>query len=331
MLKLSYIELVINLKAYGGGICMNEKITDDQLDEIYNSKKKSTRKTVLISIMVAVLVLTILSVLNTALTIIMSNKSYYKLDAQVKLTVPNGYISKSVDTFGLLGGRIDYTVCRLLNGKLIILENQVRTFGVIPQITMSRQLGSGGHVAGKWPTSYWEYGYSRMMFFHPDIAYKAYTNDLAELSRIADDKIIELGLSLDKPYNISEVFKILPDANISWFWVDAFRSQDIEQYQKEAKEYDAKAAYISEYDALGVSMGYSQEMGNFYNEFLNNLKASKVAKYLEIYNELNSKGYTDASKVPILGVVVNGTKDQLNDLVNNPHIKASSFGVIVDK
>jgi len=313
---------------------MNEKLTDDQLDEIFNSKKKSTRKKVLISILVVVLVVIILSVSNTVLTIIMSNKSYYKMDAQVKLTVPNGYISKSVDTFGLLGGRTDYTVCRLLNGKLIILENQVRIFGVIPQITMSRQRGSGGHVAGQWPTSYWEYGYSRMMFFHPDIAYKAYKDDLAELSQIADDKIIELGLSLDKPYNISEVFKILPDANISWFWVDAFRSQDIEQYQKEAKEYDAKSAYISEYDALGVSMGYSQGMGNFfsqYNEFLNNLKATKVAKYLEIYNELNSKGYTDASKVPILGVVVNGTQDQLNDLVNNPHIKASSFGVIIDK
>lgn len=319
---------------------MNEKLTDNQLDEIFNnekmdqairkSKRKSTRKTVLISILVVV----ILSVLNTIFTIIMSDVSYNKMDAQVKLTVPNGYISKSVDTFGLLGGRTDYTVCRLLNGKLIILENQVQTFGIIPQIIMSKQRGSGRHVAGQWPTSYWEYGYNRMIFFHPNIAYKAYKNDLAELSLVADDKIIELGLSLDKPYNISEVLKILPDANISWFWVDAFRSQDIEQYQKEAIEYDAKVAYISEYDALGISMGYSQGTGDFYsqyNGFLNNLKASKEAKYLEIYNNLNIKGYNDASKVPILGVVVNGTKDQLNDLLNNPHIKASSFGVIVDK
>ncbi len=126
----------------------------------------------------------------------------------------------------------------------------------------------------------------------------------------------------------------MPDTNISWFWIDAFRSQDIEQYQKEAKEYDAKAAYITEYDALGVSMGYSQGMGNFfsqYNDFLFNLKASQESKHLEIYDELNKKGYADASKVPILGVVVYGTKDQLNHLVNNPHIKASSFGVIVDK
>lgn len=90
-----------------------------------------------------------------------------------------------------------------------------------------------------------------------------------------------------------------------------------------------------EYEALGVSMGYyPQGIGVFtsqYNVFLNNLKAGQAAKYLEIYNELNNKGYADTSKVPILGVVVYGTKDQLNHLVNNPHIKASSFGVIVDR
>lgn len=323
---------------------MNEKLSDNQLDQIFNSdkldqairksKQKATRKTILISILVAVFVFIILSVSNTALTIIMSNKAYERMDAEVKLTVPNGYISKSIDTFGLLGGRTDYTICRLLNGKLIILANQVRTFGVIPQFTMSRQRGSGGQIAGQWPTNYWEYGYNRMIFFHPNITYKAYKNDLSELSQIADDKIIELGLSLDKPYSISEIFKILPDTNISWFWVDAFRSQDMERYRQEAEEYDAKAAFISEYEALGVSMGYSQGIGNFYsqyNDFLFNLKASQNSKYLEIYNELNSKGYTDASKVPILGVIVYGTKDQLNHLVNNPHIKASSFGVIVDK
>jgi uncharacterized protein YdaT len=323
---------------------MNENLTDDQLDEIFNSEKldqairkskqKSTRKTILISILVAVFVVIIFSVGNTALTIIMSNKAYNKTNAHVKLSIPNGYISKSVDTFGLLGGRTDYTICRILNGKPIILENQMRTFGIIPQFTMSRQQITAEHIAGQWPTNYWEYGYNKMIFFHPTITYKEYKNDLSDLSQISNDKVIELGLSLDKPYNISEISKILPDTNINWFWIDAFKSQDIQQYQKEAKEYDAKAAYITEYDALGVSMGYFKGMGNFssqYNDFLFNLKASQDSKYLEIYNELNKKGYADASKVPILGVVVYGTKDQLNNLVNNPHIKASSFGVIADK
>ena len=89
-----------------------------------------------------------------------------------------------------------------------------------------------------------------MMFFHPNVTYKAYKNDLAELSQISDDKIIEVGLSLDKPYSISEISEILPDTDIGWYWVDTFSTQEMEQYQKEARENDAKAAYITEYDAL---------------------------------------------------------------------------------
>ncbi len=327
---------------------MNENLTDHQLDQIFDnekldqairkSKRKSTRKTILISLLVAVLAIIILSAGNFALTTVMGINAYYKREADVKLTVPNGYISKSLVTYGLLGGRADDTLCRLLNGKFIILSNQVRLFGIIPQPGMSWQKGSGMHIGGQWPTSYWEYGYNRMFFFHPDITYKAYKNDLADIGQIPDDKLIELGLSFDKPYTIAEVFEILPDTPVNWFWVDAYRSQDMEQYRDEAEANDAKSAYISEYDAPGVSMGFHPgnppAMGHFvsqYSDFLNALNASKNPKYLEIYEELKNNGYADAAKVPILGVIAYGTKDQLEPLVSNPYIKASSFGVIVDK
>ncbi|MDD5702783.1 MAG: anti sigma factor C-terminal domain-containing protein, partial [Dehalococcoidales bacterium] len=68
-----------------------------------------------------------------------------------------------------------------------------------------------------------------------------------------------------------------------------------------------------------------------YNSLLYSLKTSQNPKFSEIFSELNAEGYTDSSKVPILGAIVYGTKDQLKSLVGNPHIKASSFGVIVDK
>ena len=41
--------------------------------------------------------------------------------------------------------------------------------------------------------------------------------------------------------------------------------------------------------------------------------------------------FTDSSNVPILGAVVYGTKDELKSLIGNSHIKAASFGVVVDK
>lgn len=68
-----------------------------------------------------------------------------------------------------------------------------------------------------------------------------------------------------------------------------------------------------------------------YDVLLESLKSSKDKRYNEVYNELVTKGYTDSSNVPILGVIVYGTKDELKSLIGNPHIKASSFGVVVDK
>ena len=118
----------------------------------------------------------------------------------------------------------------------------------------------------------------------------------------------------------------------SWYWVDAFTNSDLERYKKEAREWDGKATFISEYDALGVSvMEYHGDFnGNYYN-LRESLKISKDTKFNEIYNQLVTEGYTDSTNVPILGAIVYGTKDELKSLIGNPHIKASSFGVVVDK
>ncbi len=66
-----------------------------------------------------------------------------------------------------------------------------------------------------------------------------------------------------------------------------------------------------------------------YNNFLYDLKSHPY--FQKVYDELDFKGYTNPSKVPILGVIVQGSKEELNLLIGNPHIKASSFGVITDK
>jgi len=85
---------------------------------------------------------------------------------------------------------------------------------------------------------------------------------------------------------------------------------------------------------LGVSVRSDRDNydfnGNYYN-LRESLKSSKDKRYNEVYNELVTKGYTDSSNVPILGAIVYGAKDELKSLIGNPHIKASSFGVVVDK
>lgn len=323
---------------------MDNELKDNQLEQIFDEdkldeakkggKQKSTGKYIFSSIAIAVLVFIIINIGNAILVLYMSNQTYQSMDVYIKLTIPNGYISSSVDTFSFLGGRSNYTISRNVDGKPVILENRVMPFGLLPQLIMTRERGSGGQVTGQWPTNYWEYGYNMMFFFHPDIAYKEYKNDLVKLSEVSDNKVIELGLSFDKPYTISDISKILPNVKINWYWVNAITKEDFEQYKKEAREYDARSSFIPEYNSLGVSMEPNTTDDYFassYNSFLYNLKVSNNPKFLELLNTLNTNGYADASKVPILGVIVTGTKSELLALKGNPYIKASSFGVITDK
>ncbi|SDH31712.1 anti-sigma factor [Desulfosporosinus hippei] len=316
---------------------------DREFDEIFENdesdmvikkvRKKSTRKTILMSLVMGVVVLIGILVTNAAITIKLSNEMFYVNEANIKLHVPNGYISKSDDSMGFLGGRSDFTVSRLVGEKPVVLENKAAPFGLIPQLFMSRSQGGSSQSAGEWPRNYWENSYSKMIFFHPEISYKEYKNDLHELNRISDDKLIEVGISFDKPYKVAEIQTILPIVNKSWYWVDACSKDVFERYKKEASEYDGKATFISEYEALGVNVrayGGEDFYGSYYN-FVEALKSSKDKKYNEIYNELVTKGYTDPNNAPILGVIVYGMKDELKTLIGNPHIKASSFGVVVDK
>ncbi|AFQ43283.1 anti-sigma factor [Desulfosporosinus meridiei] len=310
---------------------LDEIFEDDKRDmAIKKVRKKSTIKTILTSLVVLIGIL----VANAAVTIKLSNEMFDFNEANIKLHVPNGYISKSDDSMGLLGGRSDFTVSRLVGEKPVVLENKAAPFGLIPPLFMSRSQGGSGHSAGEWPRNYWENGYSKMIFFHPEISYKEYKNDLHELDRISDDKLIQVGISFDKPYKVADIQTILPIVNKSWYWVDACSKDAFDRYKKEASEYDGKATFISEYDALGVNVrayrGNDDFYGSYYN-FVESLKSSKDKKYNQIYNELVTKGYTDPNNVPILGVIVYGIKDELKMLIGNPHIKASSFGVVVDK
>lgn len=319
---------------------MNDRELDDIFDDdklnmtIKKGRGKSTRKTILISLVVVVVALMVIFIANAVITIKMSNEMYELNKANIRLHVPNGFIGKSSDSMGFLMGKGEYTVTRDVGGKPVVLENRVSLFGLIPPLFISRVQGGAGHFAGEWPFAYWENGYRKMIFFHPEISYKEYKNDLAELDKISDDKLIEIGLSFDKPYKVTDISTILPSVVKSWYWVDAFSKEDLERYKKEAREYDGKATFISEYDALGVNVSTYRNNddfnGNYYN-FLESLKSSKDKRFNEVYRELVTKGYADSSNAPLLGAIVYGTKEELKSLIGNPHIKASSFGVVVDK
>lgn len=321
----------------------------DKFDDIFSDEKlnkaikrvrrKTVIRTVLISLLVAVIVFAAGTYANVRISINMSEKLYNSHLAEVKLTVPNGYISKTADTIGLLGGKSYYQISKDIGGRSIIMSsNNVAPFGFIQNhFVYNRAAGGGSSTTGQWPDNFWENGERKMIFFHPSIQYKEYKNDLNILNDIPDNKIIEMGISFDKPYKIEDIMRILPGVKgISWIWVDAYTQEEFDKYAFEAREYDAKAAPIWDFEAIGVSIrnfGFqaSMKFPDSYKEVLQALQDSRWKRHHDAYAELLKKGYDDPEKVPILGVVVCGTKEELKKLVGNPHIKASSIGVTIDE
>jgi hypothetical protein len=323
---------------------------DNNLDELFNEDKlmkairkgklKSTIRTITISLVVTLLVIAIGSYLNTKISLKLSDQAFKQNQEWVKLTVPNGYISESKDTLGFLGGKGTYKISKVIGNKPVEIQENESVFsyfqnnrllsflGLSSNYPVTRYQGSG-HYAGEWPVNYTQSGYRRMMFFHPEINYRGYKNDLSELDKISDDKIIELAISFDKSYKQVDAQFLLGKIEPTWYWLDVYTKEDMNRFKQDADMYAGAGAYIDEFNAIGVNVK-PKHFDTSYNELLSVLKDPYFKSYNEKYTEMMAKGYKTYSDVSILGCIVYGTKSQLKELIGNPHIKASSFGVITN-
>ena len=77
------------------------------------------------------------------------------------------------------------------------------------------------------------------------------------------------------------------------------------------------------------------DINGIYNSWLEYLRdgnenniTSEINK--KLYEQLIKDGKDNASNVKILGFIVEGTKEEINELINKPYIKASTLGVAID-
>lgn len=186
------------------------------------------------------------------------------------------------------------------------------------------------------------YGNKIMEFYHPFVEYDKYSNDLENIDIIDANKNIEMGLSFDKQYTIEEVEEILPKSvSINWLWVDTIKGDYLEAIKKldnGVTKIDAQV--LTQNQVVGFST--IEEDGNPkvkpVDDFIENLKfgMSKGGKYKKdikhIYQSLaeNSENI-DKNKIKIIGAVVVGDKEGLNQLKDLDIIKSSSMGVTNNK
>jgi hypothetical protein len=210
-------------------------------------------------------------------------------------------------------------------------------------------------------------GQRKMLFFYPFSDYKdLYRNDLQKLDEVDNKKIAEVALSFDKYYSIEEVNGMIPKSvDITWYWADTLSDEqkdnilknDTADTKKIREGYEGTRKYglfrsmVSEDNAIGIKAidlnGYkidkpvdkfveSLYRNNYSKGDLNSINNDQVnylKKSLNIVQEDALKGTLkyDSNIIKTGGIVVAGSVEQLKILKNNPHIKASTFGVIADK
>ena len=310
------------------------KFEQDGLNkEIKRMKRKSLIKNSIISLVVTIVVIAIALTLNTRINIKEMEKDFKRQESITALTVPNGYILEASYDFEILGGKGQYKIAREIGGKSVILKDYIKQYGSI-NVIKSATYGSGirfDRNSDKAPPEFWESGYRKMMFYHPDIDYKSYKNDFQILDEIPEGKIIEMGISLDKAYTISEINNIFKDTKASWIGLDMFTDKFMEDKKDEAENFDSTASFIIENDIIGISMynitGESI-IATKVSEVIDLLKASPINEHNEIYSKYYNKN--DEYTARIIAITVHGTKDELVKLRYNKHIKASSIGVVED-
>lgn len=311
---------------------MNE-FTEDMFDEkkIKKALRKGKIKSIMTIAIVSIIVFVLLNMANFAITAYFSQKAFCEMDAYVRLTTPNGYISETVDSKGILGGMSHYKIAKDMKIKSLVIEEKQYPFGLNSSVLISRGSGGSIGVTGEdWQIGYKENGWREMVFFHPEVSYKKYKDDEELLNRLQGEKIYEVALSFDKPYKQSE----LPVYNLpemTWFWLNSYSDSQLKTLQKEAKEYDWSTTFIRETEALGYSIRDSYtsmtDLAYDYEEFLKLLKTSSYSDHEKTYESMKEKKIDD---VEILGVVVYGTKEEILEMMKNPIVKASSLGGVID-
>ena len=310
-----------------------DEFTEDVFDEkkIKKAIKKGKRKTIITIVFVSILVFAVLNIANFAISAYFSQKTFKQWDSYVRLTTPNGYISETVDSTGILGGQSNYKVSKDMKIKAVVIEQKQYQFGLTPSLLISR--GAGGMVGitgDDWQFGYKENGWRELMFFHPDVAYEKYSNDEDLINRMEGDKIYEVALSFDKPYKQSELpLYELPE--MTWFWMNTYNESELKKIQQEAKEHDWSSTFIGENEALGFSTNsavYSSvKLDNEYKDFLNHLQTSFSKEHQNVHDIMKNISIDD---VEILGIVIYGTKDEIEGIIKDPIIKASSLGGVIE-
>lgn len=296
---------------------------------IKSAKRKSVFRITGVSFLVSICVFILIILLKLQLTPYFMHQKIVAKELYYELHGANIFTGNWIENYQLVGSTAIAPKYKLLNGKLVNLgEISLDTSNI------ETTIGNAEFVQ-------YSYAGNRVMnFFHPSIQYRKYANDLHELTKVDDGKLIEMALSFDQPYSYEQVVAMLPkDVTLQWNWVNTFSTEELEGLKEANLTNLEYPPTFKEQEVVGFPMiaKDGQQIKEPVNTFVSTLGAavkkggSFKKEFEDIHNALkNGQTSLTNENIKIIGVVVVGDTQQLNTLKNKNYIKSSSFGVIVD-
>lgn len=280
--------------------------------------------------------------LNEKIIIELGMKELEGKMAEIQLEIKGGYTRKKNINAGILEGRLEGDITKDIMGVPVKVDEISYEFGYLNKFYNWGGYNGGGpnKINKEWDVPYYPSGHRQVEFFHPELEYKKYRNDLKdELDRIDDNKIMEIAISFDKAYGIGDLFKLqtidLNGMQVTYVWLNEFTEEFMKNHKNAVENYDSYSS-IKESETVGfVHYGpraYEYTSYSFdYEELMELLKVSSdVFMHNHLYNEIEERGRTTVEEAEVLGIIVQGTKKELEAIKDLSFIKASAIGVITD-
>lgn len=315
-----------------------DEIFSSNLEDEINKKVKADRKKLNLKLTCITVVSTLIIIILGHLTLnFLSNKytsKQFNKDLNIKISeylvkYPNEYIShqKCIET-GYFKYQSTYDISKKIGSRVFYNGSKNKLGGLNKNAFSEESFFVNGNqnvlddnITNR-PNN--EYGLRSLNFMHPYVDYKNTVNDFNFLSKVDDNKTLEMVLSFDKEYSYDEVNSFINSNLITFYWIDTSNEEN--------KDYEIKnKTYEDESSAIGIkSTDYNGSTIKDVNERLEKFKYS--LKYLIDNSEYGLVDYGfDIDNLKINGVVVVGTPNELKGLQNNLIIKHAIIGSIVDK
>ncbi|MBS4219955.1 anti sigma factor C-terminal domain-containing protein [Bacillus sp. FJAT-49711] len=295
---------------------------DSFSDLVKKARRKSIKRSILISILVTISTLILLWAMLYIGQYFMYERMYKDVEEKndyYQMYGANIYPGGATYDHFFVAGKSNASTYKEVNGHLINW-NTMSDFHTI--LGMKASLNTSSYI-GVNDRSY-NNNYKVVKFHLPKI--EAFHNDLDYLESLPGFYSVEVALSFQEELTLSEVNQTFPTA--SWIWLlqdrlneEAAESQASSAFQKDFSEIDGD-------HALGFPVEPSKPFKAGAEQYIHFLQG-KLDELVDTKEALEVLKQENPNQIPVAGVILTGTVDQVLPYTKQSSVRIVRTGVII--